>query len=224
MQDLISNALLVHPIIAIVFVFPLIGIVSFYAWQTRQRRLATARQEKSKIPPLVGVEHVKVGRWLASGVLGVAILGLLRPSLKYLLKQETLPVFDTCMVVLFVIATIGSFILLLRSKKALWRLVFTGFTILWFMLLSFQDAVLGREGSGAIFERTDQWHISHFYFGISVATLMIFSVAIQPNIYKDKSNTWRRIHIVLNCLALLLFIAQGMTGTRDIYDIAFYAN
>lgn len=224
MKDLISNALLVHPIISMLFVFPLVGIVTYYSWQTRQRRLATAKKEKSKIPPSVGVEHVKIGRWLASGVLGVAILGLVRPSLKYLFAADQWPTVESIIIALFTIGAIGSFVLLLRAKTALWRGVFTGFTALWFMLLSFQDAVLGREGGGAIFERTDQWYVSHFYFGITVAMLMVFSVAIQPNIYRDKTNTWRNVHILLNCLALALFIAQGMSGARDIYEIAFYAN
>ncbi|MGK7906487.1 MAG: DUF4079 domain-containing protein [Synechococcus sp.] len=224
MKDFVENLLLLHPILAVVVVFPTIGIVAYYSWLTRQRRLATLRQEKSKIPPAVGVEHVKVGRWLASGVLGLSVIGLLRPSFKYLLNQDVLPGLDTGLITLFAAATIVSFILLLRAKTALWRGLFGGFTALWFMLLSFQDFVLGREGGGAIFERTNEWYISHFYFGITVAMLMVFSVAIQPDIYKDKSNTWRKVHIVLNCIALLLFIAQGMTGTRDIYDIAFYAN
>ena len=46
--DLIS---LLHPAIAVAFVFPIIGIVANFSWQTRQRRLAIKRGEKSKIPP-----------------------------------------------------------------------------------------------------------------------------------------------------------------------------
>lgn len=29
----------------------------------------------------------------------------------------------------------------------------------------------------------------------------------------------RLIHIILNCIALLLFMGQGMTGTRDLLEI-----
>ncbi len=32
---------LIHPAIAVIFVFPLIGTVVNFAWQTRQRRLQT---------------------------------------------------------------------------------------------------------------------------------------------------------------------------------------
>jgi Protein of unknown function (DUF4079) len=48
---------------------------------------------------------------------------------------------------------------------------------------------------------------------------MIFSAAIFPDIYQDRTNRWRNIHVVLNCFALLLFIGQGMTGTRDLLEI-----
>jgi len=48
---------------------------------------------------------------------------------------------------------------------------------------------------------------------------MVFSLAIVEDIYKDRSNRWRYVHIILNCLALLLFIGQGMTGTRDLLEI-----
>ena len=62
--------LLLHPVIAIVVVFPLIGIVVNRAFQTRQRRLQTKSGEKSKIPPVVGQEHVQLGRWLTVSVVG----------------------------------------------------------------------------------------------------------------------------------------------------------
>jgi len=51
---------------------------------------------------------------------------------------------------------------------------------------------------------------------------MIFSVAIVDNIYRDKSQKWRNIHIILNSLALLLFIGQGFTGSRDLFEIGLW--
>jgi heme/copper-type cytochrome/quinol oxidase subunit 2 len=43
---------LIHPVLAIVVVFPIIGLVVNFAWQTRQRRLETNAGNKSKIPPV----------------------------------------------------------------------------------------------------------------------------------------------------------------------------
>jgi len=48
---------------------------------------------------------------------------------------------------------------------------------------------------------------------------MIFSVAIVQDIYQDKTHRWRIIHTILNTIALLLFIGQGFTGTRDLLEI-----
>ena len=74
-----------HPAIAIIFVFPLIGMVINLAWQTRQRRLQTKDEGKSKIPPIVGAEHNRLGNWLTSAVVGVALLGLTCPIVKKIL-------------------------------------------------------------------------------------------------------------------------------------------
>ena len=51
------------------------------------------------------------------------------------------------------------------------------------------------------------------------AVAMIFSLAIFPDIYKDRSNRWRMIHVILNCIALLFFVGQAFTGTRDLLEI-----
>ncbi len=56
-------------------------------------------------------------------------------------------------------------------------------------------------------------------YGIAVSLLMLFSIAIVDDIYRDRTNTWRNIHIGLNCFALLLFFGQGITGARDLLEI-----
>jgi len=38
-----------------------------------------------------------------------------------------------------------------------------------------------------------------------------------PEIYQSKA--WRRSHIALNTIALLLFVGMGVTGTRDLLEI-----
>jgi Protein of unknown function (DUF4079) len=55
-KDLI---LLLHPVAAVIFVFPLLGVVFNRALQVRQRRLT---EGKSKIPAVAGQEHVQIGR------------------------------------------------------------------------------------------------------------------------------------------------------------------
>ncbi|MEE3716104.1 DUF4079 domain-containing protein [Tumidithrix elongata RA019] len=221
--DLTDLLRLIHPIIAVAIVFPLIGIVVNMAWQTRQRRLETTGGGKSKIPPLVGPEHLKYGRWLAGGVVGLCLLGMLHPSVKYILKNNLLdkePSQVAILALLFV-ATIGSLVCLFRARQRLWIVIFTVLASLGVLLLGFQDTVFARKGFGAIFRLDNEWFWSHFYFGMAATLLMIFSLAIIQDIYRDRSNRWRTVHVILNCFALLLFLAQAFTGTRDLLSIPF---
>ena len=202
---------LLHPAIAIIFVFPLIGMVINLPWQTRQRRLQTKGEGKSKIPPIVGAEHNRLGNWLTSAVVGVALLGLTCPIVKNILNNElvTKKPFQVAFIGLMFVATIASLIFLYKSRETLWRGVFATLTGAGLVILGCQDGV---------YRLSNQWYWSHYYIGIVAALLIIFSLAIAPSIYKDKSHRWRIIHTVLNSIALLLFIGQGMTGTRDLID------
>ena len=47
--------------------------------------------------------------------------------------------------------------------------------------------------------------------------LMLFSLAARPEILRDLR--LRRLHVTANVLAALLFVAQGITGTRDLLEI-----
>lgn len=53
----------------------------------------------------------------------------------------------------------------------------------------------------------------------TVTIMMIISLAILPEIYRDKSQHWRNAHTLLNSIALLLCIGQGITGVRDLLEI-----
>lgn len=201
---------LLHPAIAVILVFPLIGITSYFAWQTRQRRLMTEAKEKSKIPAAVGIEHVQVGRWLAGAVVGLALIGLAYPIFKNIIRNNlwTEEPFQAAFIVLMFVATIACMALLYRAQAQLWRAVFAALTSAGLIILGCQDGV---------FRRGYEWQVSHYYYGMIAATLMIISVAILPEIYRSKS--WRRTHIILNSIALLFFLGQGITGTRDLLEI-----
>ena len=206
-QDLFS---LVHPALVVIFVFPMVGIVTNYAWQTRQRRLAV-KQGKSKIPPTVGREHVKVGRWLAASVVVVSLIALAysiiyKSFIKKGLWTKNNP--QAILILLMFIATIASLVLLLRAKPKLWRGVFATLTGMGIIIIGEQEGV---------WRLADEWYWSHHYYGITVSLLMILSIAIVDDIYR--SLAMRNLHIILNCLALLLFIGQGVTGARDLLEI-----
>jgi drug/metabolite transporter (DMT)-like permease len=203
---------LVHPAIAIFFVFPLIGIVVNFAWSTRQRRLQTIGGGKSSIPPISGSEHRRLGNWLTASVVGLTLLGLSYPIGKNIITNQlwNKTPFQVVFILLMFVATIVSLVFLYRANSKLWRGIFATLTGAGIVIIGFQDGV---------FRRDNEWYWSHYYIGITAAMLMIFSLAIVPSIYKDKTHRWRVIHTILNCVALLLFMGQGMTGTRDLLEI-----
>ena len=211
-KDLVG---LIHPAIAIIFVFPIIGIVCNYAWQTRQRRLEIKDSKKSKIPPVVGREHVKLGKWLTGSVVGVNLIALayviVYNNFIINFKRDSLDMTQATLITLIFIATIASFVLLFRAKPKLWRGIFATLTGMGLIILGAQEGV---------WRLSDEWYWSHYYYGMGVSLLMIFSLAIIEDIYKDRSNRWRKVHIILNCFALLLFIGQGITGARDLLEIS----
>ena len=46
---------------------------------------------------------------------------------------------------------------------------------------------------------------------------MLFSLGSRPEILRDLR--LRRLHVTANVLAALLFVVQGITGTRDLLEI-----
>lgn len=201
--------LLLHPAIAVTVVFPLIGMVVRMAWQTRQRRLVG---KTSKIPPGVGTEHVQLGRWLTGTVVAVALLGLLHPiAAKMIARQawNTEPM-RMILVGLIFVATAIALGMLYRARTRSWRIGMAGLTSLGLLVLGAQPEVFRRDSS---------WYMSHYYYGVTVAILMIISLAMIPEIYHDRASRWRKLHIILNSIAFLLFVGQGMTGARDLLEI-----
>ncbi|MEA5571368.1 DUF4079 domain-containing protein [Calothrix sp. UHCC 0171] len=204
--------LLLHPVFAVIIVFPLIGIVVNRALQTRQRRLETKATGKSKIPPVVGQEHVQLGRWLTGSVVSIVLIALANDIFVNILEKQVWKKspFQVTFIILLFVATIISQILLYQAKQKKWRAIFATLTGMGLVILGCQDG---------IYRKTDQWYISHYYYGIAATLLMIFSLAILPEIYKDKSNFWRKVHITFSCIALLIFIVQGMTGTLSLLEV-----
>jgi cytosine/uracil/thiamine/allantoin permease len=203
---------LLHPTIAVVVVFPLLGIVLYQAWLTRSRRLSLKAGEKSAVPPSSGPEHVRMGRILSMAVVIVAVLGLAYPLFTKMLINGTLQQRPLRLVglALVVPATLASLFFLDRSTTRPWRAASA-------MLTGMGLSILGLQPE--IYHRDSEWYLSHYYLGMLAAMLMIFSLTIVQNIYRDRTNRWRKVHIILNSFATLLFLGQGFTGSRDLLEI-----
>jgi MFS family permease len=204
--------LLLHPVITVVVVFPLIGIVVNRALQTRQRRLQTAAAGKSKIPASAGQEHVQLGRWLTGSVVGIVLLALANDIFGHILDQKIWQQdsFKVILIGLLFGVAIAALALLYRAQEQLWRGVFATLAGMSLVVLGCQDG---------IYRKTDQWYFSHYYYGMTAALLMIFSLAILREIYQDRTHRWRNVHIILNTIALLIFIGQGFTGAQSLLEV-----
>lgn len=203
--------LLLHPTIAVIIIFPAMGVALNLALQTRQRRLEIAKAGKSKIPA-VGAAHVRFGQLLTGSVVAVVLIALAHGIFSHIAEKQiwnknSWQVLSIC---LWFAATIASLVFLYRAKTRLWRGVFATLTGMGLIVLGSQDGV---------YRKTDYWYISHYYYGIAAACLAIFSLAILRDIYQDKSNRWRKTHIVVSSLMLLLFIGQAVTGTISLLEI-----
>ena len=55
--------LLLHPVLAVVLIYPLLGIVVRLGLQARQRRI-----HQANLPATTGRDHNQLGQWLAAAV------------------------------------------------------------------------------------------------------------------------------------------------------------
>ena len=204
--------MLIHPTMAIAIGFPLLGIVLYQAWLTRTRRLALKDGLKSSIPATSGTEHVRIGRLFSAAIVIVTLVGLADPIFSKMLMNDALQ--KTPFRLLFLGLTIGltaiSIVFLDRSAHRIWRGTFA-------ILTGMGLGILGLQPE--IYRRDSEWYASHYYLGMMAAMLMIFSLTIVQDIYRDRTDRWRKVHIILNSIATVLFLAQGLTDSRDLLEI-----
>ena len=198
-----------HPALAVVLIYPLIGMVVRLAWQTRQRRVAQVKHS-----PVVGRDHSDLGRWLAAGVVLLVLI-----ALTVVIATKTPPADFSggagraLQLIIVLLGTVASLIALWRSKAAALRLSFSLITWVGVLTLGAQPEVwrLSDDPLSPAF-----WQ-SHYWAGVAVTGLMLFSLAARPEIVRDLR--LRRLHVTASVLAALLFVIQGITGTRDLLEI-----
>ena len=200
---------ILHPALAVVLIYPLIGMVVRLAWQTRQRRV-----DKVKHPPVVGRNHSDLGRWLAVGVVLLVLI-----ALTVVIATKAPPADFSggagraIQLSIVLLGTGASLVALWRSKAAALRLSFSLITWMGVLTLGAQPEVwrLSDDPLSPAF-----WQ-SHYWSGVAVTGLMLFSLAARPEILRDLR--LRRLHVTASVLATLLFVMQGITGTRDLLEI-----
>jgi hypothetical protein len=202
---------LLHPVLVILFVYPVAGATIRLGILVRERRLGVTQQL-----PAVNREHADHGRWLTTGVVSAVLVALVYSFLNAAsLPGGALAGGPLRLVGLFVGAggTLLLLLALLSVKRATLRAVFGLLT--WAALLA-----LGSQPE--IWRLSDQplsiafWG-SHYWAGVLLAGLMLFTLAARPEI--THLRRWRRLHLLANGLMLVLLAVLAITGCRDLLEI-----
>jgi hypothetical protein len=200
---------ILHPALMVVLAYPLLGAVLLLARRTRQRRLT----RNQAIPVSSGGEHRNLGRWLSVAVVAGVLLALV-----VVITTKSIGPFPGGSGRLALLGLVGlgsaaSLAALLRVKQAAYRAVFALLCWIGLLALGSQDEVWRLSDNPL---SPGFWQ-SHYWGGMGLVGLLLFSLAAQPEIQRQLS--WRRWHLLANGLALLIFIAQGISGSRDLLEI-----
>ena len=186
---------LIHPVLIILFVYPVTGATIRLGILARERRL-----ELNRIADTVPLEHAQHGAWVTGGVLMAVLIGL----------SHSLVGAASGMVLLLGVVTLIGYLSLLRSRMIWQRLLAS--SICWGALLT-----LGLQP--AVERLSDQpwtglfWQ-SHFWMGWILTGLLLSSTVFQPLI--GRSQRLRRWHVVTNVLVALLLAMQAISGSRNL--------
>lgn len=190
---------LLHPVLMILFVYPVVGATIRLGILVRERRL-----EINPIAATVPVEHVDHGRWVTTGCV-VAVLLALGANLA---RNG---------------ATNSAATLLLPAVVAL-----TGCLALWRARLPATRAAGALLSWGALvllvaqpplwFRGLTPWGRiwgNHAISGMLLMGLLLFAMAAAPEIRSRPA--WRRLHIGAAFLTALLLAVQAISGSRDLF-------
>ena len=191
---------LVHPVLIILFVYPVIGATIRLGILARERRL-----EINPIAPTVPIEHVDHGRWATAGLL-VAILF----ALSHDLADVGVGFSSWAVAILQATGVVVSFVALLRTRRLALRLLFSWSCWLFLLLITIEPSLVSRRALAA----AEVWQ-SHTWGGLLLIAFLLLTMACQREI---AGRLWmRRIHVALNILVALLLATQAITGTRDLW-------
>lgn len=202
---------LLHPVLIILFVYPVVGATIRLGLLARERRLKI-----HPLPPSVGVEHADHGRWLATGVVVAVQIALLYSFLsKYFAPDASFSGGGPRLALLLLVSagTLASLAALWVVKKAPLRASFALLT--W-------AGVLGLGSQPEVWRVSDNpftgafWG-SHYWAGASLTGLLLFATAAKPEIFR--SLRFRRLHVSAAVLSALLLAVLAITGTRDLLEI-----
>ena len=193
---------LLHPVLIILFVYPVVGATIRLGILARERRL-----DLNPIAPTVPVEHADHGRWVTA-VMVVAVLIAMAHDV------ATAPVtLADSRIAGFLAAALGvvaALVALLRSRRTALRLGWAISTWIGLLLLGSQPEV----HRGADWPWQAAFWQSHYWGGMVLCGLLLLSLGLQAEIARRLAI--RRLHVALNLMVALLLATQAISGTRNL--------
>ena len=188
---------LLHPVLMILFVYPVVGATIRLGILARERRL-----QINPIAATVPVEHAQHGAWVTGGVLTSILIALSHSLIPK--ANSTGPILAAA------VAVLACFLRLLQTRQAWQRGLWGCGSLAGLLLLGLQPAVdrLSDQPWTALF-----WQ-SHFWMGVLLCALLLCNLSLQPLI--GRQSIVRKLHIAINALIALLLAMQAISGTRNL--------
>jgi len=202
---------LLHPVLMILFVYPVVGATIRLGILVRERRL-----QINPLPPTVPVEHTDHGRWVTTGSVVAVLIALLWSFLHQAEAGTPFPGGEGRLLRLLLLGGMA-----LAGCGALWRLRRPGrraaaALLSWgALLLVGLEPEVWRQGDHPL--QPAFWQ-SHFWSGWLLCGLLLFAMAAAPEIAHRPA--LRRLHVAAAFLMAVLLAVQAITGCRDLLQLA----
>jgi hypothetical protein len=217
---------LLHPLLMVLFVYPVIGATIRIGIHVRERRL-----DQYPLPASVGPEHLDHGRWLTTAMVLAVLLalgwsflhagaistGAIATGAPGTAAIGTVPGANwphrPLALALGAAAALASCLALWRVKRPWLRACFA--LTCWLALLGLGLQPEVPRWSDNPLDLTF-WR-SHFWGGWLLCGLLLFAMAAAPEIRSRP--LLRRLHLAANVLVALLMAVQAITGCRDLLQL-----
>jgi hypothetical protein len=200
---------LLHPVLMILFVYPVVGATIRIGIHVRERRLGI-----HPLPATVPVEHVDHGRWVTTGTVVAVLIALLWSVLAQRGHgAEPLGGGSLARWALLASGVLASCLALWRLRRPAWRAAAAW--LAW-------GGLLGLGLAPEVWRRADHplqpaFWASHFWSGWLLCGLFLFAMAAAPEIASKPA--WRRLHGAAAVLVAVLLAVQAITGCRDLLGL-----
>jgi hypothetical protein len=192
---------LLHPVLMILFVYPVVGATIRLGILVRERRL-----DINPIAATVPVEHVDHGRWVTTGTVVAVLLALAANLAHNGASVVIVPLW------LPVTVALGGCLALWRVRRPILRAASA--------LLSWGALALLVAQPPLWFRGISPWERAwghHAISGVLLTGLLLFAMAAAPEIRSRPA--WRRLHAAAAFLTALLLAVQAISGSRDLLTL-----